>query len=223
MHRLTSQDDRLQLGGTMLLDPEQFIRAVTLTPGESYIYKEGLERPKHVFEPNFKDDFGIAEPPEDDVIKNMMEDFRTKNSAVFMPFIECGSYCTKCNPDYRLKAEVAIENYAKEVTRPEIRQASGSSSPAKFTGPYAAILYEFTESGRKCFCNHQLSKFLRKPQYLSDCSEPKLLMFCIYVHFLHKMGNLIKQAAKINECKKCHDSKRKVVFEEFWLTNSCKI
>jgi len=50
MHRLTSEDDRKILGSTMVLNSEQYVRAVTLDPGESFLFREGWERPFHVLE-----------------------------------------------------------------------------------------------------------------------------------------------------------------------------
>ncbi len=204
MHRLTSEDDRVQLGNTMLLDGEQFIKAVTLTPGESYIYKEGLERPKHVFEPNFKDDLGISEPPDDDFIKGAMEEFRVCNNTVFMPFQECEMYCLSCNNGNRFRAECVIDEYAKASKLIDV------------------VIEQLKESDKKCSCLYLLNIFLQKPKFIADSKEPKLMMFCLYVHFHHKMTKLIEQGAKITKCK-CDATKRKEVFEIFWLTNNKKL
>jgi len=204
MHRLTSEDDRKQLGATMLLDEEQFIKAVTLTPGESYIYKEGLERPKHVFEPNFKDDFMISEPPDDVYIRNVMGVFREEHSAIFMPYIECSMCCDQCNYDYRLKAETILNEYA------------GS------TKLHETILKELESNKIKCSCYHIFNLLLAKPRFLVDSKDPKLMTFCLYVNFLHKMKKLIKQGSRITRCN-CHDSKRKQVFEIIWTANSRRL
>jgi hypothetical protein len=48
MHRLTSEDDRQILGATMVLTAEQFVRAVTLNPGQSFLFQEGWEQPYQV-------------------------------------------------------------------------------------------------------------------------------------------------------------------------------
>lgn len=221
MHRLTSEDDRVQLGNTMLLDAEQFIKAVTLTPGESYIYKEGLERPKQVFEPNFKDDFKISEPPDDDSMRKAMEDFRNENISVFMPFVECGMCCETCNDNYRYRAETTMEVYAKAMMNSISLISSHSASVSKSSNPFAIKLKEFEESNQKCFCLYELKKFLRDPKFLMVSKNPKQMMFCLYVHFLHKAGDLIKQASK-NKCK-CQASKRKEMFEIFWISNNKRI
>lgn len=204
MHRLTSEDDRVQLGNTMLLDGEQFIKAVTLTPGESYIYKEGLERPKHVFEPNFKDDFKITEPPDDDAMRDAMQEFRNENSILFMPFAECGIYCKTCNSSYRVAAESIIDEYAKASTLNEL------------------VLKALEQGKKKCSCLYLLSTFLQKPKFVANSKDPKLMMYCLYVHFHHRLNKLVKQGARITQCK-CKDTKRKEVFEIFWLTNSKKL
>jgi hypothetical protein len=206
MHRLTSEDDRAQLGATMLLDEEQFVKAVTLTPGESYIYKEGLERPKHVFEPNFKDDFKISEPPDDEFIKDVMETFRKEHRTVFMPYVECQMFCDQCSATRRYRAEAIIERTFSSLPKlPE------------------TILQNLEVNKQKCSCYYLLNLLLQDPKVLTGSKEdPKLMMSCLFIHLLHKMGKLVKQGTRITKCK-CHENKRKQVFEAFWMINCRKL
>ncbi|OPY80225.1 MAG: AAA-like domain protein [Syntrophorhabdus sp. PtaU1.Bin153] len=205
MHRLTSEDDRAQLGNTMLLDGEQFTRAVTLTPGEAYIYKEGLERPKHVFEPNFKDDFEISEPQDDLSVKASMKDFGSQNAAIYQPFVECSSYCGECDQNVRVRAERIMEGYASH------------------TKALDQLLVKAVEAeNRKCSCLYLLKLLLAKPQFLRGSREPKRMVFCLYVHFLHSMQNLVKDAARSTGCR-CDQRHRQQVFEIFWIVNSRRL
>jgi len=222
MHRLTSEDDRKQLGATMLLDQEQFTKAVTLTPGESYVYMEGLERPKHIFEPNFKDDFRISEPPDDPFIKESMEAFRMEHGTVFMPFQECSLYCMSCNTNYRFRAEMAATNYANAFSSTTLSRVGSSSMPSGTSDARSALLKLFKESTYRCFCHYMLGKFLRHPQFLADSKEPKRMLFCLYVHLLHSARSLIREAADLKGCN-CEDIKRKEIFELFWLTHRSKL
>ncbi|MBN2108959.1 MAG: ATP-binding protein [Deltaproteobacteria bacterium] len=200
MHRLTSEDDRVQLGNSMLLDGEQHTRAVTLTPGESYIYKEGLERPKHVFEPNFKDDFKIAEPPDDDFVKIKMEHFKNESASVFMPFEECALHCRGCNPNIRIVAEKIIQQFSKDAKENQL------------------ILQHLKEKNKKCACYYFLKTYLNRPKFYAHLPEKKLPMYCLYVHFLHTMTHMITKGSQITGCR-CHGDERTKVFEIFWEVN----
>lgn len=201
MHRLTSEDDRTQLGNTMLLDAEQFTRAVTLTPGESYIYKEGLERPKHVFEPNFKEDFGIIEPQDDLAVKSSIESFRLQNAAVYQPYPECGLYCKDCSQGNRIRAERIVGELSANTKRLD-----------------ELLLTQMRIEPRKCFCLHLLRTYLATPKYLMGTQEPKRTLFCLYVHFLRANKRLINKGRRLTNCG-CDETRRLNVFEIFWLTN----
>lgn len=95
VHRLVSSDDRALVGGSMNFDEEKERRVASLGVGEAAIHAAGDDGALLIKVPYVKipsiDRFTKDE--ENDMVRDAMEGFRERMSAVYTPFKACSLYC----------------------------------------------------------------------------------------------------------------------------------
>jgi hypothetical protein len=116
MHRLVSFDDRAELGRAMVLDEGQMQQAAVLPTGQSFVFKEGDARSRHVINHHFKDEcekqgFPIEIPPDDNQVYEWMIGFQEQEEmrAAYLPYTGCAGYCRLCNQRIREQSERMTE------------------------------------------------------------------------------------------------------------------
>ncbi len=87
IHRLVAADDREEIGMTMLLDPSQMADLARLSPGEAYLYQEGMYKPSRVKELYIADTFEVLKeaPPTHKELIQMLQEEEWWAEAVFSP------------------------------------------------------------------------------------------------------------------------------------------
>lgn len=107
--RVTAKDDREEIGNTMDLNEEQMHQVVNFKTGHAYLYHEGENRVRSIRMVNFKGEHNVEEPPEDDELKQLMQDYEISNPGLFMPYPQCSKHCTTCSRRVRNQAESFVD------------------------------------------------------------------------------------------------------------------
>ena len=85
-HRLVSNEDREDLGGAMLLGETEIEEIARLSPGEAYLYTEGLHRPRRVRCLDANKYLKLSETPDNQLIRSRIEGdaWFTQNTAQYV-------------------------------------------------------------------------------------------------------------------------------------------
>lgn len=144
MHRLVSADDRAELGQAMTLDNGQMQQAAMLPPGQSFVFQEGEARARLVKEPDFKNLYGVEEPPDDETVRELMAGFREQEEvrAAYLPYEKCSGVCRACNPRIRERNERWAEQKRILVNQTLSGKRGTNASPFKIA---ARIFFESLE------------------------------------------------------------------------------
>lgn len=119
MHRLVSADDRAELGQTMTLDDGQIQQAALLPPGQSFVFREGEARAQLVKELNFKDLHDVGEPPDDEIVRELMAGVREQEEirGAYLPYDGCNEACRFCDTRIREQNERWVERKRQSINQ----------------------------------------------------------------------------------------------------------
>ena len=109
--RVTSRDDREEIGNTMDLTEKEMKDVVHFKTGHAYVFHEGLDQVRMVRMTNYKDKYGVAEPPDDGELHQMMEYYEKERPDIYLPYADCSRQCKTCNRRVRSQAERFAESF----------------------------------------------------------------------------------------------------------------
>ena len=119
--RMTAKDDREDMGNTMDLKVNQLSEVVHFKEGLAYVYLQDKadmwSTAQRVRTESYKAKYNLEEPPEDSVIKQLMDGFEDQNLDLFMPFSECSLGCQRCNRRVRSLSEQYVRGLVREPKR----------------------------------------------------------------------------------------------------------
>ena len=169
MHRLVSSDDRVELGRAMVLDEGEIQQAAMLPAGQSFVFKEGDARARHVLDHHFKYEcekqgFPIEIPPGDEQVREWMTGFQEQEEArrAYLPYAYCEAYCRACNPRVREQSERMVEQKNPVIQKALVKERMGNR-------PQTAIATELFLAGFDAPAND------------------KVRWGCAYIHFQEKI------------------------------------
>jgi hypothetical protein len=179
MHRVVAEDDRKEMGSSMVFDGGQFHEAAILPAGQSFVYKQGNARSELVLERNFKEEcerqgHSLEPSPDDTAVREWMGAFREREIVrpAYLPYRGCGDVCRGCNPRIREQSE-------RHVTRkwPIIEKTIHEERKLGSTESIASAVDQFTSD-------------------LNTSLDEKVQWGCAFVHFSEKIA---KRLATTNE------------------------
>ena len=199
--RLTSMDDRVEIGNTMDVSEAELKDVVRFKSGQAYVYIEEWDRVRQVKTPNFKDDYNIGEPPDDKTVTRIMSCFEESNPSLFMPFAECSIGCQKCNRRLRNQAERFVRTFVKP------------GREAFDVWPHSTL------------CQAIRGKIMVEAARLNHGFDKVSILFpfCAFVHFLHLKPSLFdscetskqtcecKSIGRLAQCKKMVTAGEKMI------------
>ena len=185
--RLTSMDDRVEIGNTMDVSEAELKDVVRFKSGQAYIYIEEWDRVRQVKTPNFKDIHNVGEPPDDLTITELMNGYEESNPKLFMPFAECSIGCRQCNRRLR--------NQAERFVRPLIK-----------IGPARIDKNVQGDGAWGTLCKTIRLKAMAEAMRLKNeyGEVDALFPFCAFVHFLNLSTPLFQACERLQgkcECK----------------------
>lgn len=176
--RVTAKDDREEIGNTMDLDEEQMHQVVNFKTGHAYLYHEGEDHVRMIRMRNFKDEFDVEEPPDDQELHRMMRGYELSHPELYHPFAECLGRCEVCDRRTRNQAE----SYVREV----------------LTNPAARPLQDPALAERVSFCGLYLLGTAREAERIRARygTVDERFGYCVYVHLMHLAGREMAACAK---------------------------
>lgn len=184
--RITAKDDREEIGNTMDLNEEQMHQVVNFKTGNAYIYHEGEDSVRSIKMINFKGEHSVEEPPSDEELSVIMEDYEKNHLELYLPYSECSKVCIKCNRRVRSQAETFLQKVVIERKTEDYYHADDS------------LLYAVGSCGFNLIAAGKEKKRIQE-RYGKVSME---LGGCIYVHMLNRAESVF-QSCK-SKCKKCH-------------------
>jgi DNA helicase HerA-like ATPase len=135
MHRVVAADDREELGKSMLLDAGQMELAAQMSAGQSLVFREGWPRTRAVLEPDFKRDYGVEMPPDDQELRRTMQlSLEAAGLAdIYRPFAGCSASCKICDARIREQAERWTERKLPIISDAIAADPSGSPIAIAFS------------------------------------------------------------------------------------------
>lgn len=125
--RVTAKDDREEIGNTMDLNEEQMHQVVNFKTGHAYLYHEGEDRVRMIRMVNFKGDHDVEEPPTDEELRGLMEEYELSHKELYIPFEQCKYCCKVCDRRTRNQAETFVKKLLLSVDSDPYREIMGTN------------------------------------------------------------------------------------------------
>ena len=193
--RVTAKDDREEIGNTMDLDEEQMHQVVNFKTGHAYLYHEGEDHVRLIRMRNFKDEFGVEEPPDDHELHQLMRGYELSHPKLYHPYPECLGRCEICDRRTRNQAE----GYVHKI----------------ISDPSARPLQDPELATRVPFCGLYLLGAAKEAERIAARygHVDNRFGYCVYVHLIHLAKHEMTACAKWNKNCACtqEDWKRYLV------------
>lgn len=196
--RLTSSDDRAEIGSTMDLGEEHVKQITRFKSGQAYIFLEEWDRVREVKMMNFKKEYELDIPPDDETIKEKMKEFEHDHPNYYRPFSECTLACTVCNHQVRNLAERYSKLMISSGDEYSLEDMVNDENPDYHS---ACIGFQTMLARMKIRMNptHQ--------------SNNPVFPFCTYLHLLKMAPDLFRLCQKHLEHCECKSSGHAHVYE----------
>ena len=185
--RVTAKDDREEIGNTMDLNEEQMHQVVNFKTGHAYFYHEGEDRVRMIRMRNFKDEYNVEEPPNDEELTVLMGNYELDHIDLYQPFEECKLGCKKCNRRVRNQAENLVQQIINNRAATPIKDER--------------VRNTLSFCGRNLLSLRLEVKRIKERYKIVDSA----FGFCTYVHLLNKAQSLMTSC--IHNKRKCQCSK----------------
>lgn len=204
--RLTSKDDREEIGNTMDLTDAQLKDVVHFKSGQSYIYLENWDRVRQVQMENFKGKYKVEEPQDDNELKEDMLFYEKSAPSIFMPFKECIKHCKICNRRSRSQGESFVQSlFSKENPDSYYNKVKQQQEFSNKTDIETYSLCGY-------FYLRVKAEYIRLKKRYNEVHNK--FPFCAYVH----MKNLVAhEMSKCNDKKKCQCIERENHYYEIFI------
>lgn len=206
MMRITSKDDREEIGNSMDLNEEQMHRVVNFKTGHAYIYHEGEDHVRMIRMVNFKGEHDVEEPPTDKELHQMMKQYEIDHSDLFIPYEECKQICTHCDKRTRNQAQFFVKNTLSNEKIDIYKQV--------FKTRYEQDLEQYRNSISFCAISYIASK--REKQRIKDRYHAvnDKFMPCVYVHLLNYSKKQMDICKRTKTCD-CSNNNRLCYLKKF--------
>lgn len=195
--RVTAKDDREEIGNTMDLDEEQMHQVVNFKTGHAYVYHEGEDHVRMLRMRNFKDEFGIEEPPDDAELHQMMRNYELSHPELYHPFAECLARCETCDRRARNQAE----SYVRRI----------------LSDPSAMPIKDPAIARRVSFCGLCLAGATKEAERIKERYKyvDERFGYCVYAHLVHLAVREMGACAKRGKGCSCSPEDRARYFASF--------
>lgn len=195
--RVTAKDDREEIGNTMDLNEEQMHQVVNFKTGHAYLYHEGEDHVRMIRMRNFKDEYGVEEPPDDHELYELMHNYELSHAELYHPFPECMERCTVCNRRVRNQAE----SYVQQIL----------ANPSLL--PLSDPLLRQTVS----FCGLCMMGTMQEASRIHNRYKmvSEIFGYCVYTHLLHQAEKNMADCKKRNKKCTCSPSDHQHYLELF--------
>lgn len=189
--RVTAKDDRQEIGNTMDLSEKEMKNVVHFKTGHAYLFHEGLDRVRMMRMVNYKDTYGVEEPPTDHELQKMMADYVGSHQEIYLPYKDCPSVCTSCKSRIRSQAEQFASQFFTEKGEGSYYKLSAGDRAFEGMG----------EAGKKLFskCTYCYLGILEEKDRIAHRygMVGKEFPQCAFIH-LHE-----KHSEEFAHCKDC--------------------
>lgn len=191
--RVTSKDDREEIGNTMDLNEEQMHQVVNFKTGHAYFYHEGEDRVRMIRMVNFKGEHDVEEPPTDEELHELMAGYELSHKELYIPYEQCKYCCKVCDRRTRNQAESFVK---------ELLLSAGASPYRKIMGTNdETMLQSFRRNIGLCsICligvQRERKRIIERYKRIGNsfCS-------CVYVHILNMASHSMNLCK--SKCCKC--------------------
>ena len=208
--RVTAKDDREEIGNTMDLNEEQMHQVVKFKTGHAYVYHEGEDQVRMLRMLNFKGEHDIEEPPTDEELKVMMQDYEKSHRDLYLPYEECKGICQYCDRKVRNRAEAFVINVLASKNTDIYERKFGAQYKDKIDGFRKTLPY----------CQIALLATQQEKERIEERYGPLGNKFgeCVYMHMMNiskKQVENCKNNCKANKKCKCDKVDRDQRMDKF--------
>lgn len=202
--RVTSKDDREEIGNTMDLSETEMKNVVHFKTGHAYVFHEELDRVRLIRMVNYKDLHGVEEPPDDEELRELMSYYEKEHEDLYLPYPMCHEICHVCDKRVRSQAEQFAARYFTE---------NGSGTYFNLTAGDRAFEQETTLKKKNIFplCTYCVLGIREEKNRLIARYGQTGSVFpsCTYIHLQEKNP---ERFAACRECE-CTEKKKEHYFD----------
>jgi hypothetical protein len=149
-HQLRHRSDREAIAAAMIMDEAQQEYLGKLRVGEAAVFLTGYDRATFMRVPNYKDDVGFEEPP-DEVVARRMAAFKAEHVNAYLPFDGCRFCGQPC--DYREAIEPqTLDKELVEWFQAALKRFDEHPEPAHWPENWRGVAEVCTEATKRAGC-----------------------------------------------------------------------